>query len=171
MMNNKLKNRLLIGGFIIMLFICYKFAIANTIALKQEYKKLTQQEALFHNMPKQLALLKKKEQYYDSLLHVYKIGGTSLQNNILNTVTSFSEKHDIKVTSFTEPHKISNKSLTINTYSFTVQGSFNSILQLIYTLEQKTKYGEVVSVFYERKKNYRTGTFYLEAKILLQSFG
>ncbi len=70
-MNNKLKNRLLVGGFILMLFICYKFAVANTIALKQEHDRLSQQEALFNNIPKQIALLKKKEHYYDSLLHVY----------------------------------------------------------------------------------------------------
>lgn len=170
-MNNKLKNRLLVGGFIVMLFICYKFAVANTIELKHEHNRLLQQEALFNNIPKQIALLKKKEHYYDSLLHVYKIGGTSLQNNILNTVTSFSNKHNLKVTSFSEPHILSDKSLTINTYTFTVQGHFNSILQLIYTLEQKTKYGEVVSVSYEKKKNHRTGTSYLQAKILLQSFG
>ncbi|WP_430412802.1 hypothetical protein [Kordia sp.] len=170
-MNNILKNRLLIGGFIVVLFICYKFAIANTVELKDEYNKLSKQEELFKNTPKQIALLKKKEQYYDSLLQVYKIGGTSLQNNILNTVTTFSNKHNLKVVDFSEPHTYVNKSLKINSYSFTVEGHFNSILQLIYTLEQKTKYGEIVSVSYEKKKNYRTGTSYLQATILLQSFG
>ncbi|WP_046758575.1 hypothetical protein [Kordia jejudonensis] len=170
-MNSTLKNRLLVGGFIVLLFICYKFAVANTIALKQEYDKLSTQEALFNNIPKQIAILKKKEQYYDSLLTAYKIGGTSIQNNILNTVTSFSNKHNLKITSFSEPHTILEKSLRTNTYTFTVQGHFNSILQLIYTLEQKTKYGEVISVSYEKKKNYRTGTSYLQATILLQSFG
>ena len=115
-------------------------------------------------------VLKQKEKYYDSLLHVYKIGGTSLQNNLLNTITNFSSKNDLKVVDFSEPHTFTDKSLTINSYSFTVEGHFNNILQLIYTLEQRTKYGEIVSVSYGKKKNYRTGTSYLQAKILLQSF-
>lgn len=170
-MNNTLKNRLLIGGFILVLFLCYKLAIAKTITLKSEYTTLVKEEKLFQHTPKQIALLKKKEQYYDSLLRVYKIGGTSLQNNLLNAITSFSSKNDLKVVDFSEPHTFTDKSLTINTYSFTVEGHFNNILQLIYTLEQRTKYGEVVSVSYEKKKNYRTGASYLQAKIVLQSFG
>ncbi|AXG69203.1 hypothetical protein KORDIASMS9_01423 [Kordia sp. SMS9] len=170
-MSNTLKNRVLIGGFIVLLFLCYKFAIANTFALKSEYSKLTKEQKIFENTPKQIALLKKKEHYYDSLLTKYKIGGTSLQNNLLNTVATFAKINDLKVVDFLEPHVFSEKSLTINTYSFTVEGHFNNILQLIYTLEQRTKYGEVISVSYEKKKNYRTGTSYLQAKIVLQSFG
>jgi len=170
-MTNTLKNRLLVGGFIILIFLCYKFAFANTLALKSEYATLTKEQKIFENTPKQIALLKKKEQYYDSLLTKYKIGGTSLQNNLLNTVTTFAKANDLKVVDFLEPHIFSEKSLTINSYSFTVEGHFNTILQLIYTLEQRTKYGEVISVSYEKKKNYRTGKSYLQAKIVLQSFG
>ena len=170
-MSNSLKNKLLVGGFVILLFLCYKFAIANTFALKSEHSKLSKEQKIFENTPKQIAILKKKEQYYDSLLTKYKIGGTSLQNNLLNTVTSFSKDHNLKVVAFSEPHVFSEKSLIINTYSFTVEGHFNNILQLIYTLEQHTKYGEVISVSYEKKKNYRTGKSYLQAKIVLQSFG
>ncbi|WP_298507507.1 hypothetical protein [uncultured Kordia sp.] len=170
-MSNSLKNKLLIGGFVVLLFLCYKFAIANTFTLKSEHSKLIQEQKIFENTPKQIALLKKKEQYYDSLLTKYKIGGTSLQNNLLNVVTSFSKAHNLKVIDFLEPHVYAEQSLTINTYSFTVEGHFNNILQLIYTLEQRTKYGEVISVWYEKKKNYRTGKSYLQAKIVLQSLG
>ncbi|MCH2197062.1 hypothetical protein [Kordia sp.] len=170
-MTNTLKNRLLVGGFVILLFLCYKFAISNTFSLKAEHSKLLKEQKIFENTPKQIALLKKKEQYYDSLLTKYKIGGTSLQNNLLNTVTTFSKNHDLKVVDFLEPHVYREKSLTVNTYWFSVEGHFNNILQLIYTLEQRTKYGEVISVSYEKKKNYRTGRSYLQARIMLQSFG
>jgi hypothetical protein len=170
-MTNTLKNRLLVGGFVVLLFLCYKFAILNTFTLKAEHSKLFKEQKIFENTPKQIALLKKKEQYYDSLLTKYKIGETSLQNNLLNTVTSFAKTHDLKVVDFAEPHEYAEKSLTVNTYSFTVEGHFNNILQLIYTLEQRTKYGEVISVSYEKKQNYRTGKSYLHATVILQSFG
>ncbi|WP_046744111.1 hypothetical protein [Kordia zhangzhouensis] len=169
-MTNTLKNRLLVGGFLVLLFLCYKFAIAGTFALKSEYAALVKEQKIFENTPKQMALLKKKQQYYDSLLTKYKIGGTSLQNNLLNTVTTFSKANNLQVIDFLEPHVFSEKSLQVNTYSFTVEGHFNAILQLIYTLEQRTKYGEVISVLYEKKKNYRRGTSYLQATIVLQSF-
>ncbi|EDP94150.1 hypothetical protein U8527_11245 [Kordia algicida OT-1] len=170
-MSNTLKNRLLIAGFIVVLFMCYKFAFAKTFELKAEHDALIKEQQIFKNTPKQLALLKKKKQYYDSLLTKYKIGGTSLQNNLLNKVTRFSKGNNLKVVDFSAPHVYTEKSLIINTYSFTVEGHFNNILQLIYTLEQRTKYGEIVSVSYEKKKNYRKGTSYLQATIILQSFG
>lgn len=168
-MDRKVKNRLLIGGFILTLFICYHLAIANTIALKSEYNRLEKEQKLFTNTPKQIALLKQKQHYYDSLLKTYKIGETSMQNNLLKVITSFAEKNKLKVINFLAPHEYKTASLQINTYSFTIEGRFNTILQLLYTLEQQTRYGEIISVHYEKKKNYRTRKYFLQARVLLKN--
>jgi len=60
--------------------------------------------------------------------------------------------------------------LWIKTYEFVLEGDYNSINQLIYKLEQQTKFGEVISLHFEKKKNFRTGKHYLQARILLKSF-
>ncbi|EDP94110.1 hypothetical protein KAOT1_00055, partial [Kordia algicida OT-1] len=59
-MSNTLKNRLLIAGFIVVLFMCYKFAFAKTFELKAEHDTLIKEQQIFNNTPKQLALLKKR---------------------------------------------------------------------------------------------------------------
>ena len=60
---------------------------------------------------------------------------------------------------------------TLQQNEFILEGNYNAIIQLIHQLEQKTKFGEVINLHFEKKKNFRSGTFYLQVTILLQSFG
>ena len=170
-MTNKIKNTLLIAGFLLFLIICYHFAISKTIAQKKQYNTLKQQKLLFTNTPKKLSLLRQKEVYYDSLLTKYQLDGSSIQNNLLKTINNFADKNNIKVINFLEPHRILRNDLVINTYEFTIEGNYNNIINLIYLLEQQTKFGEIVNLHFIKKKNYKTGSYYLEAKVLLKSFG
>ncbi len=169
-MSNKNKNILLIVGFLLFVIICYNLAISKTIAQKKQYSNLKQQELLFKNAPKQLSLLRQKEMYYDSLLIKYQLDGSSIQNNLLRTINLFADVNNLKVVNFLEPHHISKNELTINTYEFTLEGEYNSINNLIYQLEQKTKFGEVINLHFEKKKNFRSGRHYLKARVLVRSF-
>ncbi|MFV0573284.1 MAG: hypothetical protein ACK5M1_12780 [Xanthomarina gelatinilytica] len=170
-MTNKTKNVWLVIGFIIALLLCFRFAISNTLEQKEAYTKLKKQELLFKNTPKQMSLLKQKQIYFDSILTKYQLDGSSIQNNLLKTLNTFSETSNIRVISFLEPHIISKNDLTIKTYEFVLEGTYNDILKLIHKLEQQTKYGEIISLHFEKKKNFRTGKYYLQTKVLLKSFG
>ncbi|WP_298537778.1 hypothetical protein [uncultured Algibacter sp.] len=169
-MNKKNKNIVLIIVFFIILVLCYNLAISNTLNLKKSYESLKQEEISFKNTPKQLSLLKQKQKYYDSLLNKYHIHGNSIQNNLLKGLNTFSKKHDLKVIEFKQPHSFKNDDLTIKTYSFTIEGNYNNLLNLIYTLEQRTKFGEIINLHFERKKNFRLGKNYLQMRVLLKSF-
>ena len=151
--------------------LCYQLAIEKTFALRKEYNSLRQQESLFKNSPKQLSLLKQKEKYYDSVLTKYQLNGSSIQNNLLKTINSFAEDYNLKVIGFLEPHIFNQNDLIIKTYGFTLEGHFNAILKLTHKLEQQTKFGEIINLHFEKKKNFRTGKYYLQAKLLLKSFG
>ncbi|MFL1012605.1 hypothetical protein [Flavisericum labens] len=170
-MTIKQKNIALGIGFIIALITCYQLAILKTIVVKQEYNALKKQETLFENTPRQISLLKQKQKYYDSLLTKYQINGSSLQNNLLKTINTVADSSNIKVVSFLEPHVILQNDLKINTHQFTLEGDFNAILKLIHKLEQHTKFGEITNLHFEKKKNFRTGKHYLQASLLLKSFG
>ncbi|MCF7568750.1 hypothetical protein L3X37_10270 [Sabulilitoribacter arenilitoris] len=73
--------------------------------------------------------------------------------------------------SFLEPHVFANNCLTIKTHQFTVQVDYNTILKLIHLLEQQNKFGEIINLYFEKKKNFKTGKYYLQAHVLLRSFG
>jgi hypothetical protein len=170
-MTQKNKNIILVVSFLLIVVIAYQFAITNTLQLKSEYKTLKQDTVVFNNMPLQLSSLKQKEKYYDSLLTKYHLGGSSIQNNMLKAINTYAELNKLKIIDFIEPHKIIKNDLTINTYQFTLEGDYNAIISLIYQIEQKTKFGEVINLNFKKLKDYRTGRFYLQASVLLKSFG
>jgi len=170
-MSNKNKNILLIVGFLLVLLVCYQFAISKTLDLKQQYKSLKYEEELFKNTPKQFRVLKQKQKYYDSILVSNKLDGGSIQNNLLKALNIYADANNLKVVSFLEPHETTKNDLIIKTYEFTIEGNYNSMLALIHQLEQQTKFGEIINLHFEKKKNYRTGRNYLQARVLLRSFG
>ncbi len=170
-MDIKQKNIILIVVFLLVICMCYFFAISKTLEQKKQYHTLKKEQFLFQNTPRELSILKQKEVYYDSLLTKYQLNDSSIQNNLLKTINSFANANNLKVISFLEPHSIIKNNLIIKTYEFVVEGNYNSINLLIYQLEQQNHFGEIINLHFERKKNFKTGKSYLQAKILLQSFG
>ena len=169
-MDSKSKNILLIIGFFLGLLICYHLAICKTVSLKKEYASLQRQKLLFENTPKQLSILKQKQKYYDSTLIANELDGSSIQNNLLKTINSFSNQDNLKVLSFLEPHAYTQNNLTIKTYEFIVQGSYNTIIALVHKLEQETRFGEVINLHFEKETNFRTNKRFLKAAILIQHY-
>jgi len=162
------KNSALLGGFVIILILGYMLSITETLSLKRNYTSLKTQEALFANIPQRLNLLHQKERYYDSLLQHYQITETSLQNNLLKTIDRYAVDHNIRIVSFDEPHTIISQSRKTSSYTFRVSGDFKAILGLAYQLEQRSKFGMIASLQFEKIKNYRTGKTTLEGQFMLQ---
>lgn len=100
--NFKNKNIVLLLLFLAML-LCYKLAISNTIAMREEYKSLKEEE-LFENIAQQLALLSKKEVYLDSVLQKLDLNNTAMENNLLWVVNKQAAKNNMKVIDFNAPH-------------------------------------------------------------------
>jgi len=169
-MGNKQRLILLLVGIFLAIFICYQFAISKTVALKGQYTHLQQQEVLFKNIPKQLTLVKKKQMYYDSILTKYQLNGNSAQNSLLQNITIYAKSNQLKVIDFTEPHISNINEVMVKTYQFTLEGDYNKTISLIHKLEKETKFGEIINLHFEKEKNYRTGKYYLQAKVLLKSF-
>lgn len=168
-MTNKIKNNLLIAGFIISLFICYQLAFSRTLQIKNTYDQLIKEESIYSNTPKSLSILKQKEKYYDSILVKYQLSGGSIQNTLLQNINKYADKNRLKIISFSEPHISVQNEMTIKSYQFSLEGEYNSLINLIYKLEQQTKFGEIVNVHFEKKQNYRTGKNYLQVHIFLKS--
>lgn len=168
-MNLKHKNGILLFGFILLFWICYKIPIQQTIKAKRDYTLLKQEHSLFLDTPQQVVLLNTEKRYLDSILNKYQLSSdTSFQSNLLHAVTSFAQAHHLSVVTFKEPHQFIKGESKLNTFSFSVKGNFANSLKLVYELEQIKKLGKILTVNFERKKNYRINKKYLETTILLQ---
>jgi len=170
-MTDKHKNIALILAFVAVLFICYEMALSKTKEYRDQSVSLQQEVLLFNNVPQQLSMLKQKQVYFDSILAKYQLDGSSIQNNLLKKINEFSRLNNLKVVSFLEPHVQQQNELLVKTYDFLIEGTFNDINMLMYQLEQQTKFGEIINLHFEKKKNYKTNTYFLQARVLLKSFG
>ncbi len=168
-MKSKTKNNILIGIILIVLFLCYKFSISNTIAIKKEYNKLVKQEIIFKDIPKQLSLYSNKEIYYDSILKTMNLGDTSIENNLLRILNTEAKTTTFKIIDFNKPHTYRTEDNVYNTYNFTLQGEFNSLLKTVYKIEQSNTFGEIIHLNFQKKKNYNTRKNFLTATMFIQN--
>ncbi|WP_299158452.1 hypothetical protein [uncultured Tenacibaculum sp.] len=167
-MNNSQKKILLPVGFLMALFIVYNFAIKNTLGVKKEYTGLLKEKKILDNATAEINYLNKKKKHLDVFLKENKISvNSSFQQILLQKITQFSLNDKIEIRAFNKPHIIKNSSTLLETYSFEVKGNFSKILKLINYIE-KSNLGELFSVNFEKKKNYRTRKEYLIAKIYLK---
>ena len=168
-MNLRQKNRTLFIGLLILFWMGYQFSFSNTFALKEQYTALKKEEKLFSNVAQKLVKLKQQNIYYDSILKSKKISSeSSFQNNLLRTISSFADTTNIDIKAFKTPHVFKADNTIFNTFSFTVKGSYSKITQLIYQLEQDYKLGKIISIHFEKKKNYRRNVYFLECTVWLQ---
>ncbi len=162
------KNKLLGTGILTLLVLSYMLAIKKTISLKNESKQLEEQVTRFSDIPNKLMVLNQKNEYYDSILGSMDFNDTSLQNNLIRTITAEAQKNKVKVMDFNEPHIFPIEESVQHTYNFMLEGNFADILKVVHVLERKGNFGEVVHLDFEKKKDYRTNREYLSAKVMVQ---
>ncbi len=152
-----------------MLWIGHQFSFSKTFALKKQLKILKTEQKLLSNVSEKLIRLKQENSYYDSILKSKNISTkNSFQNNLLQRISVFADSTNISIVNFNNPHVFEAENALVNTYSFTLKGNFPAITRLIYQLEQEFKLGKIISVHFEKKKNYRRNSEYLECNIVLQ---
>lgn len=163
------KNKLLLLGFILVLYVCYSFAVSNTINYYKEYKAKKEEIAADSNIPKLVAQLVQKENQLDQVLSQYNINiSESFQNDLLKQLTSYSEGYKLKIVDFQEPHSVSQKGFTTTSYIFSLEGSFNGCLAVLNKVENNPSLGSIKHLNFIKKKNYKTNTDQLFVEVIMQ---
>lgn len=168
-MNPRTKNIILVIGFILSAAIAYNLAFSKTFALKERINKLEMKTKSLGNTAIIAANLEQREQFMDSILSLNNMKGNSVQNNLLEFLNSKSESGDFTISDFNEPHTFSQDGATITSYRFTLEGSYDGIEQVLYSLEQEYNFGQIAHVHFEKKKDYRRGRDYLECFVIMES--
>lgn len=166
-LNNK--NKLLIVGFLIVLYICYSFAISNTINYYKEYKNKQEEITAYSNMPKLAGQLMQKEKQLDQVLVNYDVDvSESFQNDLLKQLTSYSETYRLKIVDFQEPHIITQKGFIITSYIFSLEGSFNGCLSLLNKIENTPSIGNIKHLNFVKTRNFKTNTDQLRVEVIVE---
>ncbi len=166
-MKLNLRNKLLFGGILLMLFCSYKLALQKTVAVWHEFTDLEMQLASVQHIPEQMARLTQKEIYYDSILAQREFGSNSFQHNLLKTLNEEVQKNGVQVLDFKQP-LIADQNEASETYRFGLRGGYTAILKTLYHLEQKGSYGAIVHIGFKKEKNLQRRQENLEAVVFLQ---
>ena len=162
------RNKLLLGGFFLMLVLSYQFALKKTLVLRKEYTSNLKKQKEAVNVPKELSALLRKEKILNSQLAKLHVGGSSMQNDLLKFLNEHCRNNEVKIIEFKSPHSFEGPNIQSRTYIFKLQGGFNGILKTVYEIENKGSFGIVSHVALEKKKEYRGGQKTLEALIFLE---
>jgi len=160
---------MLLLGLAIALYLCYAFAFSKTLNYYHQYTDQKEVAANNFNDPAVLQQLMLKEKQLNKVLQHYSINtDASFQNELLKQLSILSGKYNLKITDFKEPHVFTDKGIKTSSYIFSVEGSFNGILLLINTIENKLALGNIKHISFLKKKNFKTNTDYLVAEVILQ---
>lgn len=169
-MTSKQKNIALLVGFLLVLLLSYQFAIKNTLQAKDKYNELQKEKQLFENSKNKIGYLNAQNTYLDSILKSNEIiVDVSFQQVILNKVSKYVEQHQLKIISFNSPHIFKNNTNTLTTYQLEIEGDFIQLVNFVNYFENQ-RLGNLVSVSFLKKKNYRRNKNYLTVSIYLQKF-
>lgn len=164
------KNKLLLGGFVLMLLVSYWLAIGKTLSTMTLYKDLEKKSGQIEQSPMNLKLLEKKRLALNQIIENKKDNqGSSVHASLLNIISNFCDEHHILLREY--PGTIENiqNDLIVETNMFEVQGTFNKLLELNYMLEQKQKVAKVVSTLFMVKRDLQTRNNILTATIYFQN--
>ncbi|QLG46769.1 hypothetical protein [Costertonia aggregata] len=170
MMSSKQKNMVLLVAILFLLFLSYSLGISKTLEERKKYLALVEQENFVGEIPKLLSTQTKQEKYLDSILGAMNFNSNSIENDLLRILNLESKINNIKILDFNSAHLSSSDSIgKLITFPFTLEGNYDGILKIIYEIEHKNNFGEVMHLDLEKKKNYRTRKEFLTATVFLQS--
>lgn len=131
-----------------------------------EYKTNQQKLEIAVNAPNLAQAIKTEINSIDSKIGA---GGTDKSQSLLELVSNYCQNNNLVLREFPEVLNSYKNDFNLSTQMFVIEGDFASLLQLVYTLEQKVKLGKVSSVDYTLRKNNTTKKMALTATVYLQN--
>jgi hypothetical protein len=163
------KNKMLLLGFLITIYICYSFAISNTIQAYKEYNSKNELILNNNHSPQLANLLHLKEKQLDLALSQYNLTeNESFQNDLLKQLNMYSNTYRLKIIDFNEPHTSCEKGSLTTSYIFSVEGSFNGCLALLNKIENNPSFGCIKHLNFTKKKDYKTNMDHLFVEVIIQ---
>ncbi len=168
MMDIKLKNKLFVIGFLVSLFMVYKFAIFKTLETRSEVAMLSKEKRLLTDISNKVSDLEAKEVELDAMLKKRNISiSNSFQQTLLQNITTLTNTNKLQIIAFEKLHVYKKDITKLHTYTIEVKGSFSSLLKFVNNLEN-LQIGELISIKYEKRKDFKRNKNYLTCNVLFQ---
>lgn len=163
------KNKLLIAAAIVAVYLIYVFAIKKTITQRNEYNNLQTKIELIKNAPSMAIQLQQQLLQMDAKIGNNTSNGQKTGQALLELLSDYCKNNKAVLRDFPASKNLQQGDLLVETNVFIVEGNYETLLKLVYLLEQKQKLGKVASVRYQYKKDIKTRNMALTATVYLQN--
>lgn len=167
-LNNK--NKILILTSMLFIIIAYKTAISKTIYYYTSFNNTKEQLKNSENEKKTLGFFYAKNKKLDVILNNNDSPKNLInyQNHLLKTISSLSEKNNVKILNFEEPEILSTEKEKITHYKFSVEGNFNNSLIFLNQIENKPFIGKLLHFSTEKKMDYKENRVRIISTIVIE---
>lgn len=152
MLNNlsyKQKLKLLGGAALLLLLICYRFAVSNTIDEYRACRRQLDNNQLLESSRQASPGLVSKGALVSGILQSYLLDTLDNSRNLLSVASAWCTKNNVELKEYKPLGIHDYDSLSIMMRLLTVEGSFIDCLRLNYLLETQSRCGRIGSVLYK----------------------
>ena len=155
-------------GFVLLFMASYKKTLKHTLTAKKQLHNVEAKLLDINSSYSDIYALKNEVKVLDNIIGGYTLDPGQVQQKILDFITK--KNSDTNVVSIEDVHLYNNKEFLVYTNQIELEGSYDSLIKMLYEIEKKLKDSKVVSSEMYSKKEYRTNTTKLFLKIILQNY-
>ena len=140
-------------GIILVTMAAYVFAVKKTI------QTVNNCEAMQHTIdsafiaPQQMEVLKKEIEIFKSSIGETSSPDVDFQIRLIQLIGDFCAQNRMLVSSFPNPHVFAKNEFELQTFQFTVMGTYVQQIRLLKMMEQQKIGAKIVSVLFDTKKD------------------
>ena len=164
----KQKNKLLIVVAVLLMILMYRFAISNTLQLSESNEELKLSIAKGESAPTNILKVKAQLIAIDKQLNRYLAKSTLDNEYLLEVVSDYCQKNKVILREFPGVDVNQEQTYEVLTNEFVVEGDFESINKLLYTIEVIEQVGRISSAEYFIFKDRERRKMVLRAKVVVQ---
>ncbi len=157
------------GGAVFLLLLMYQFSIKNTLSAVSKFKELSHKANLLENAPAKALEYEMLVKQLQQSVGTQSKEGLNAKQALLVLLGDYCNKNKTVIRDFPPSEIATHGNVVVETNKFVVEGSFKSLIKLVYLLEQKNVIGKVMSVRYQFKKDKRTRRKALTATIYVKN--
>lgn len=144
------------AGAVLFVLIAYNLSIKQTFSLKDDCELAEQKIALAQNASEKIQVYQTKLQILDQRIGTNISTGIDFQDLLLEEVSAYCKENKLVFRDMQLTHQFEKGKYQIETNFFSVEGGFIALLKLVYNLETNYNTGQIASVHFESKKDFKT---------------
>ncbi len=165
----KQRNRVLLGGMVLLMIICYQFGVRNTLDLSSQVSEQQVRLQQLNNYPERLQSNLAKLKNINGSVDQYVRDDNFNQDEILESLSEFCGTNKLVIRSFPKSKLKRKNDILIETHRFEVEGGFTSLVELLYHIEVTEKLGRIASSNFETRLDRKTRRKRLFLTVYLQN--